>query len=480
METTVFFNYGIILTKILPGISKILVPFALNQNQLVSMNTILIFGAGRSSGALIRYLLEVADANGWEVVVADAALQSALDKISNHPAGTAIALDVMDEEKRRALIEKASVVVSLLPAFLHAEVATDCLSLGRNLVTASYVSQELRLHEQEVQQKGLVFMNEIGLDPGIDHMSAMQIIHRLKERGSRILAFRSYAGGLIAPESDTNPWHYKFTWNPRNVVLAGQGTAQFLRHGRLHFVPYHRLFGSFEPIAVPGLGDFEVYPNRDSLLYIEKYGLQGIPEIVRGTIRGQGYCAGWDALVRLGLTDASYPLSHSHQLTYRSLLEGLTASMPGDNLEKKVSTFLGVSPESELMHQLAWLGLFEEKLIPVKNGTPAAILEDLLLRKWNLEPDDKDMIVMQHEFDYEEEGQQKRLLSTMILKGTDSANTAMAKLVGLPLGIFVKNLLLGHVNETGVLIPATPAIYEPILSELENFGITFIEEETVL
>jgi saccharopine dehydrogenase-like NADP-dependent oxidoreductase len=442
------------------------------------MNNILIIGAGRSATALIHYVLDQAAQYQWHVVVADADPQLAKKKINGHPNGQGVWLDVTKVNDRRDLIGRADVVVSLLPAHLHLEVAHDCIKLHKHLITASYVSQEMYRLGDEARSRELIFMGEMGLDPGIDHMSAMQSIHEIKAKGGKLNAFRSYTGGLIAPESDNNPWHYKFTWNPRNVVLAGQGTAQFLENGKLKYIPYSRLFQRYKRIEIPGLGAYEVYPNRDSLLYREVYGLEGIPNIQRGTIRGEGFCDAWNALVKIGLTDGSYPILDSDSLTYYDLMEAYVRGDEPGTVKQRVARMIGEQEDSEVMEKLDWLGLFSRKKIQVANATPAYILERLLLDKWQLQPEDKDMILMQHQFEYELEGKEHKLTSTLILKGTDSQDTAMAKLVGLPLGIFVKLVMVGKIKSSGVQIPVTPEIYTPVLEELKDFGVIFEETST--
>ncbi len=440
------------------------------------MHAILIIGAGRSATALIDYVLEQAAQHNWTVTVADADLKAAKKKVAGHPNGKAAWLDVQKVNDRRDLIGRADVVVSLLPPHLHLEVAKDCIHLHKHLITASYVSKSLYLLGDEVRQRDLIFMGEMGLDPGIDHMSAMQKIHAIHEQGGQLTAFRSYTGGLVAPESDDNPWHYKISWNPRNVVLAGQGTAQYLQDGKLKYIPYNRIFQSYRPIEVPGLGRYEVYPNRDSLLYREAYGLEGIPNILRGTIRAPGFCDAWDALVRIGLTDNSYPIVDSENLTYHELIEAyLSPEIKSGSVRDRVAQFLGEETSSEIMHKLDWLGLFRKKKIGLPSATPAVILEDLLLKKWKLRPDEKDMVIMQHEFEYELEGERQLLVSSMILKGDDAIHTAMSKLVGLPIGIFVKLVMLGEIRSTGLQIPVRKEVYQPVLTELRNYGVEFVE-----
>ncbi|MEL7221777.1 MAG: saccharopine dehydrogenase C-terminal domain-containing protein, partial [Bacteroidota bacterium] len=388
-------------------------------------------------------------------------------------------LDVLKVNDRRELIGRADVVVSLLPAHLHVEVAQDCIKLHKHLITASYVSKEMYSLGDEVRDRELIFMGEMGLDPGIDHMSAMQKIDEIKEKGGKLLSFRSYTGGLIAPESDTNPWHYKFTWNPRNVVLAGQGTAQYLRKKKLKFIPYNRLFSETWEIDVPNMGPFEVYANRDSLLYREQYGLKDIPTILRGTIRYPGFCEAWNALIKIGLTDADFPILSSGELTYHALMEAFAPPGPG-SVKDRIAMLIGEDPDSEVIEKLTWLGLFRKKKIGIENATPALILENLLLKKWKLEADDKDMIIMQHEFVYTLNGKKRRLTSSMVMKGEGQHDTAMARLVGLPMGIFVGLIAEGRIKSTGVQIPVMKEVYEPVLKELEDYGVKFEEFEEVL
>ena len=446
------------------------------------MKNILVIGAGRSSAALINYLLQKASENDWFVTVADTNLESAEQKIDGHQNGKAIELDVTNIIKRREYIANSAVVVSLLPAFLHIEVAKDCLLLQKHLTTASYVSKEMSELNEEVIEKELVFMNELGLDPGLDHLSAMQKIDEIREKGGVLTSFKSYCGGLIAPESDSNPWHYKFTWNPRNVVLAGQGSvAQFLDNGKTKYVTYQQLFKENRTIGVPEMGEYDVYANRDSLSYRKIYGISDIETMLRGTIRHHGFCLAWGALVQLGLTDATLQIANDEDLTYYDLLESFidetTVSAP---LRNRVASFLGLAADGEVMNKLAWLGLFEKDKIGLFNVTPAIILEDILLKKWQLLPTDCDMIIMQHEFEFKEKQVKKRLTSTLVMKGTDAENTAMAKLVGLPLGIFTCLLMQGKVQEYGVNIPIKATIYEPILKELKNYGVIFREKEEII
>ncbi|MEL6277130.1 MAG: saccharopine dehydrogenase C-terminal domain-containing protein, partial [Bacteroidota bacterium] len=342
--------------------------------------------------------------------------------------------------------------------------------LKKHLVTASYVSQELYRLGDEARDRELIFMGEMGLDPGIDHMSAMQRLDRIRNKGGKILAFRSFTGGLIAPESDTNPWRYKFTWNPRNVVLAGQGTAQYLENSKLKFIPYQRLFGTPWEVNVKGLGKMEAYANRDSLLYRSQYGLDDIPTILRGTLRYPGFCRAWNALVNIGLTDADFPILDSEKISYHELMEALAPRGAG-SVKDRIATLLEEDPNGNVMNKLVWLGLFRQKRIRLRDATPALILEQLLLDKWKLESHDKDMIVMQHQIDFELNGKQQRETSNLIMKGEDAEDTAMARTVGLPMGIFVRLIAEDKIKATGVHIPTMAEVYEPVLKELEEYGL---------
>jgi saccharopine dehydrogenase (NADP+, L-glutamate forming) len=451
--------------------------FIPNPSQKIDiMTNILVIGAGRSATALIKYVLSEAAANKWFVMVADADLAMAERKVGKHPNGHATWLDAGNVNDRRNLISRADVVVSLLPAYLHVEVAMDCLRFNKHLITASYLSHDMYKLGEQARDRNLIFMGEMGLDPGIDHMSAMQKINQIKAGGGSIKAFRSYTGGLVAPSSDDNPWHYKISWNPGNVVRAGQGTAQYLDRGRYKYIPYNRLFSQYKVIDIQGMGPYEVYANRDSLLYRSQYGLDDIPTIIRGTIRHRGFCDAWNALVQLGITDDSYPIIDSHRMTYYDLVEAyLPDSAEGRSLRERVADFLGLSTHSEVLDKMEWLGLFSKRKIRLDQATPAFILQQLLLDKWALKPNDCDMIIMQHEFDYQKDGKDETLISTLVLEGENSMDTAMSKLVGLPMGIFVKLIMQGKINTSGVQIPVLEEVYEPVLEELKSFGVRFQE-----
>jgi saccharopine dehydrogenase-like NADP-dependent oxidoreductase len=332
---------------------------------------------------------------------------------------------------------------------------------------------------KEAKSKNLVFLNEIGVDPGIDHMSAMQVIDRIRESGGKLLLFESFTGGLMAPESDTNLWNYKFTWNPRNVVLAGQGgAAKFLQESKFKYIPYHRLFRRTEFLEVDGYGRFEAYANRDSLKYKGVYGLDSIQTLYRGTIRRVGFSRAWQIFVILGLTDDSYTIADSENMSYRDFVNSFLPYSPTDSVELKLRYKLKIDQDDILWEKLEELDIFSaEKKVTLKNASPAQILQKILLDSWSLEPKDKDMIVMYHKFGYELNGEKHQIDATMVCTGDDQTFTAMAKTVGLPVGIATLAILNNKIKRYGVQIPINKDIYEPILSELESFGVIFKEKE---
>jgi saccharopine dehydrogenase-like NADP-dependent oxidoreductase len=444
---------------------------------------LLLLGAGRSASSLIQYLLRHAPTENWFLTVADANPAHLVPVLAAHSEyARAVPFSTDNEALLDELVSQADVVISMLPALLHPLAARACLRHGRHLATASYVSPEIKELHAEAASQGLTLLMECGLDPGLDHMSAMRAIEHIRSRGGVITSFKSYCGGLLAPAAEgDNPWKYKFTWNPRNVVLAGQSTAKYLEKGRLRFIPYQQLFARTETLAVPGWGEFEGYANRDSLSYRAPYGLDDIPTILRGTLRRPGYCAAWHALVRLGLTDDSVRLGNAETLTWAALIEAYLPApkMPGLNLATRVATYLGLAPEGEEMGRLNWLGLFTACPVGHADATPAQLLERLLTEKWALQPHDHDLIVMQHLFEFELNGQPHRLTSSLAVTGDDATHTAMAKTVGLPLGMAVRRLLRGEVAQRGVVIPVQADLYEPILDELAaDYGIRFTEEES--
>ncbi|QOD60286.1 saccharopine dehydrogenase NADP-binding domain-containing protein [Polaribacter haliotis] len=443
------------------------------------MKNILIIGAGKSSSSLIKYLLEKSEQENLFLTIGDISIENATKLINNHKNATAIIFDVFDKNQRVKEIQKSDIVVSMLPARFHIEVAKDCVKYSKNMVTASYVSNEMKALDTQVKEKGLVFMNEIGVDPGLDHMSAMQIIDSIREKNAKMLLFESFTGGLVAPESDNNLWNYKFTWNPRNVVLAGQGgAAMFIQEGTYKYIPYHKLFRRTEFLKINNT-KFEAYANRDSLKYRSVYGLEKIPTMYRGTIRKVGFSRAWNIFVQLGMTDDSYTIEDSENMSYRDFVNLFLAYSPSDSVELKLRSYLKIDQDDIMWEKLIELDIFNpKKKIGIKNATPAKMLQRILEDSWTLHEHDKDMIVMQHLFGYEIDGEKHQIESSLVVLGENQTYTAMAKTVGLPVAIATLKILKGEIKTPGVQIPISKEVYEPILKELEQYGIKFIEKET--
>ena len=442
------------------------------------MRSILIIGAGRSASSLIRYLLSKSESENLHLVVADLSLALAEKKTQNHPNATPIALNIFNTNERQAAIEKASIVISMLPAHLHIEIAKDCLQYKKHLVTASYISDAMQALDEEVKKSNLIFMNEIGLDPGIDHMSAMKVIDEIRSKGGNMLLFESFCGGLVAPECDNNLWNYKFTWAPRNVVLAGQGgAAKFIQEGTYKYIPYSALFRRTEFLEVEDYGKFEAYSNRDSLKYRSIYGLDDILTLYRGTIRRVGFSKAWNMFVQLGMTDDSYIMEDSENMSYRQFVNSFLPYHPTDSVEIKTRLILKIDQDDIMWDKLLELDLFNaNKKVNLPNATPAPILEKILTDSWTLEPEDKDMIVMYHKFGYELKGKKEQIDSKMVCIGDDQTYTAMAKTVGLPVAMATLLILNGKITTPGVQLPIKKEVYLPILKELEEHGVIFNEQ----
>ncbi len=432
------------------------------------MQKVLILGAGKSSGFLISYLHQW---QGCKLVLADL---SEAQLAPYEGLIETVLLKPDDLTGRFALIQDAYLVISMLPAFMHASVADDCLKAGVNMATASYISDELRTIAPEVHKSGLWFMNECGLDPGLDHMSAMKVFHDIKSAGGSITGFYSYCGGLVSPESMDNPWGYKFSWNPRNVILAGQGTARYMEHGELRFMPYSRLFERVREVEFEDGSRWDAYPNRDSLSYREVYALKDVKDMVRGTLRYQGYCDAWHIFVLMGITDDSYqfPLQKGH--TYKDFASSYLPGS-GDDFRKRIKLLRPGGFSDEAIEKVLWTGLFDAHPIGISEGSPAMILQHLLEARWKLQPADKDLVLMQHLIEYEHDGAKKQLICSLRVSGTDAKHTAMAKTVGLPLAITCRLFLENKLKQRGVLIPIDKEVYLPVLAELEANGISFSE-----
>jgi saccharopine dehydrogenase-like NADP-dependent oxidoreductase len=513
------------------------------------MKQILLFGAGKSATVLIDYLLANAAEGNWKLIVVDADMALARSKISGSPYGIAQSFDITDDIKRKEYINKADIVISMLPPVLHFLVAKDCLEYSKHLLTASYIDEQVKSLEKEIADKKVLFLCEMGLDPGIDHMSAMKLIDEIHSTGGKVISFRSHCGGLVAPESDDNPWHYKISWNPRNIVLAGKAGAHYRENGKEIRLKYEELFSADKMVDIPGIGYLSWYPNRDSLSYTSLYGLEDTATFIRTTLRHPDFMYGWKNIIDLKLTDEQWVYETDGKNLAAVFKEHLDKSNFGDWLQKKMTerfketqdmltnltrlmeaekeaenegeevpeSFISADAKGNLeeieiddvktkaaafvahkMHeanlilkQLVFLGLDDEETMVNKGICNAAdILQFAVEKKLGLKAEDKDMIVMLHELEYSVSSQQSAVgsqqlavgsrqsvvKSWLVVKGEDNLRTAMAKTVGLPLGIAAKLILNGQINLTGLHIPTVKEIYEPVLKELESAGIRFTEE----
>ncbi|MBI3140079.1 MAG: saccharopine dehydrogenase NADP-binding domain-containing protein [Sphingobacteriales bacterium] len=502
------------------------------------MKTILLFGAGKSATVLIDYLLQHAAAESWQLLLVDADLELARSKTAGAPHATPLSFDINESAERDRYIRQADIVISMLPAHLHIKVAKDCVRLQKNLLTASYLDAEIKKLQPEIEKNKLLFLYEMGLDPGIDHMSAMQLIDRIRAKGGSITSFKSHCGGLVAPESDDNPWHYKISWNPRNIVLAGKAGANYRENGEEKNIPYAELFRSVHRVQIPGLDTLGWYPNRDSLGYMPLYGLEQTATFIRSTLRHPDFMYGWNNIIELKLTDETPQYETDGKTLQELFKEHMDKHGFGDWLNKKLTerfsqtrelldklmqlaeaeseeeeipaSFLAADEKGNLqevetdevknraagimaqqMHeanltlkQLFFLGLDDDRTLVNKGRCSAAdLLQFALEKKLALKPEDMDMIVMLHEFDYSVDSSQpspdiRRVSSSLVVKGENSLRTAMAKTVGLPLGIAARRILNGEISLTGLRIPTTKEIYEPVLAELATYGVQFTEQHS--
>ncbi len=433
--------------------------------------TILIIGAGKSATVLIQYLQQKAVENDWFILLVDGDETIAKNKWNNAPNGTALGIDIENDLNRQNLVQKADIVVSMLPAQLHFLVAKDCLQFEKPLFTASYVDDNMRSIATEIESKQLLFLCEMGLDPGIDHMSAMAILDEIHEKGGKITSFKSHCGGLVAPESDDNPWHYKISWNPRNIILAGKAGAIYLEDGATVTKHYSEIFENTPVVELPGIGHLAYYPNRNSLSYIETYHLQGVKDFVRTTLRYPAFCIGWNAIVQLHLTDETV-IELAPNTTVQNWFE---KHIQQNGLEQILEKF---TQDLAIKEQLEFIGLYTSTIIPNQFNSNASILQWLLEGKWKLKATDKDLVVMLHEIEYSIGSRQFKLDSSMVLTGSDAINTAMATTVGLPLAMGVCAYLKGEIKMTGLHIPIDARIYQPILKSLAEEGIVFRETLT--
>ncbi len=437
------------------------------------MKKILILGAGLVAKPLVRYLLDQPD---FEVEVASRTVSKAVKLIDNHPQGKASELNLKNEEGLKDEISKADLVISMVPYTFHPIVAKYCIYYKKAMVTTSYVSEVMKNLDAEAKKAGILILNEVGLDPGIDHMEAMRIIHEVEEKGGEILSFTSYCGGLPAPEANTNPFGYKFSWSPTGVLLAGKNSAQYLKDGQQIFIPSQDLFDNFLTINIEGLGEFEGYPNRNSLPYIELYGIKSTKTILRGTLRNKGWCSTIKKIVDLGFLEEEE--KDWTGLTYKDFLKKLMNNPAEEDIKKALSTHLNIEESSDIIQRFEWLGLLSDEPLPSEKNSPLNILGAKMLEKLQYEEGERDMIMLQHQFIASYPGDKKeKITSTLIDFGIPHGDTSMARTVGLPAAISTKLILEGKIEKTGVHIPVTPEIYIPILQELKELDIAFKEKK---
>jgi len=437
------------------------------------MKKVLILGAGLVARPLVRYLLDQPET---EVEVASRTVSKAVKLINNHPQGRAQELNLKNEEGLKEEISKADVVISMVPYAFHPKVAQYCIAYGKHMVTTSYVSEDMRNLHEEAKRAGILILNEIGLDPGIDHMEAMRIIHEVEGKGGKIESFTSFCGGLPAPEANTNPFGYKFSWSPIGVLLAGKNSARYLKDDEEISIPAENLFDNYSVIKIEGLGDFEAYPNRDSLPYIETYGITQTKTMLRGTLRNLGWCRTIKKMIDLGFLDDEE--KDWTGLSYQEFLRHLMKNPPEEDIKKALSSYLSIEESSDIIERFEWLGLLSEDSLPLEKGSALDITAARMQEKLQYEKGERDMIVLQHTFiaSYPSE-KKEEITSTLIDFGIPEGDTSMARTVGLPAAIGTRLILEGKIEETGVHIPVVPEIYEPLLQELKEQGIAFKEKK---
>jgi saccharopine dehydrogenase-like NADP-dependent oxidoreductase len=441
------------------------------------MVSVLIVGAGKSSTYLIDTLLKNTSrrSSAWKVTVADSDEKTLKYKTRNYPNAEIAVLDINNEGQRQKLVRQADIVVSLMPPHLHILLAKDCLQFKKNLITSSYASEEMRLLDAKAKEAGLMFMCEMGLDPGIDHMTASFIFDSVRKVVSEIASFKSYCGGLVAPESDTNPWHYKFSWNPRNIINAGKDGAHYLKNGQKIHVAYDQIFAHNDTVYCAGAGNLAYYANRDSLSYIDLYHLHEAKDFMRATLRHPDFSKGWDALIKLGITNTEHVFDTTH-LSYKAWMQALIGY---DNTALSVPDFAWQKcniSDPKIQQMIQWLDIFGDQLINAGPKTSGDILLDILMDKWSMAPEDKDMVVMLHEIKYKHRGMTNKLVSSMVVLGENSDFSAMAKTVGLPMAILTDLIVNKQIKVPhGVLIPTMPEVYRPVLKRLAKYDIEFAE-----
>lgn len=443
------------------------------------MKNILVLGAGKSAPYLVHYLLQNAKENDWFVTVADRDLKAARKLVKQHSRGDAILFDINDQEMRSSQIAKSDIVLNILSPMFQHQVAMSCLLYGKHMISVSYQDSRIRDMENDALRKGILILTEIGLDPGIDHMSAASLIAKVRKKNGIINSFESYGGGIPAPDSLSNPLKYVISWNPRNVVMAGESGAQYLKAGKIKIIPHHSVFIHSWPMKVKGLGMLEAYPNRDSLNYKNLYAFEKAHTVIRGTLRYPGWSETWLQIVRLGMTNEEQRIPNLKNISWADLTEMfLPLNSQGPNIDQRVANFLNLSPTGQIMQNLEWLGLFSNEKIGIDVETSAQALTHLLNKQLKLKKDTRDMVIIMHLMEVSFPGKNKpdeRYTSTMIHYGENGGFTAMAKSVGLPAGIATKLILTNKLPLTGCHIPTHPAIFVPILKGLAENGLTFEE-----
>ena len=440
------------------------------------MEKILVLGAGMVSRPMIQYLLDQPDIH---VIMASRTVSKAEQMIDGHPHGEAFSLDVNDDKKVEDFVSKADVVVSLLPYTYHVKVAEMCITHKKHMITTSYVSDAMRALDKKAKNAEILILNECGLDPGIDHMSAMRIIHNIEKNKGKVVSFRSTTGALPSHEANNNPFGYKFSWSPRGVLLASRNAARWLENGKEISIPGEQLFENYSLQDIKGVGTFENYPNRNSVPYKDIYGLKNATTVYRGTFRMTGWCETLRSIVALGWLNEELPTGFSGK-TYGDLTRQLIGAKPKDNLPFTTALYLGLKPYSAIIKRLEWLGLFGDMLLPKDKNNPLDYLNTLTLQKMSMGEHEQDMVVMHHEFIAEYPSKKEYVTSTLVDYGIPDGDTSVARTVALPAAIAVKMILKKEINMTGVHIPVIPEIYNPILDELEGMGIKFEEKTEIL
>ncbi len=446
------------------------------------MNKIVLLGTGKSSRHLLRFLYENIDFWNAEFVVCDLNLEEIKSRYAAKSNFILQEVNANDLASIESIIQGATITISMFPAFMHPEIAKICLKCKSHLITPSFLSEEMKSMHQDVLNADLIFLNELGFDPGIDHLVTLDTFKKWEEKGAQLISYKSYAGGLVADSSDNNPWNYKFSWNPRNVVLAAQGgTSKFLENGSVKYIPPYSVFERAETIVLPNGFSFDAYANRDSVQYKSLYQWNDVQTLFRGTLRRLNFCKGWDLIIKLGLVDDSFQMDLNENESLFSFYSRFYPFQTTETAKDDFIRFLGNEANADLIKKIEFLGFFDQDTkVPVSKGSPAFIFQKILEEKWALEESDTDFVVMAHFFEFLIENKKVRLISYFTKEGQDNYFTAMSELVGMPIAFATQLIIEGQMKQRGVLLPFTKEIYQPILTKLEEQGIHFIEEEIVL